>query len=316
MSFARSVQWGIGLAGGVFVLLASGAVAQSGALKSGGRTAAVQEEHQNTREALARVLTELEGAEARIVVRGRAYVKRARAGLLPIAGGVEELIDHASSLERLRRALKRDQDLHKRLLERRLELVRDLVKTREGPDDGGDKRAAVTAPHAAVLAEQDRSLAFDKAFNRVSQRSRQARKAPTESGLYVPPASASGESTLKFADKRGRLPLPVSGRARVHRTESSGAYIAARGGSPVRAVHRGRVVFAGPYQARGQAVIVDHGDGFSSLSAGLGDIRVAVGESVPRGTQLGTLGGKGSRQLYFEVRKGEAPVPTAPWFGL
>ena len=82
-------------------------------------------------------------------------------------------------------------------------------------------------------------------------------------------------------------------------------------------MHEGRVVFAGAYRNLGKAVILDHGNGYSTLSAGLRDIRVAVGETVPSGTQVGTLAGTQSTgKLYFEVRKGEVPVASAAWFGL
>ena len=303
--------WGWVLSGVFVTSHAASAGSNPSDAKKSASASELREVEANTREALARIVRELEQVDARIVLRGRAYVKTARAGLLPVAGGVEALVDHASGLERMRRALKRDQDLQKRLLERRLALVRELVDVQNRRNAIDDTDAGGMAPHAAILAERDRSLAFEKAFA-VAKGAKQS----SDKGLYAAPASSSQDAGRDFETRRGRLPLPVSGRARVHASEKHGAEIGARGGAAVRSVHRGRVVFAGPYGDRGKTVILDHGDGYSTLSAGLGEVRVAVGETLPAGTQLGTLAGSGARKLYFEVRHAEAPLPTPAWFGL
>jgi len=286
----------------------------------------LRHEELNTREALSRVVTQLEHTDARILVRGRVYVKQARAGLLPVAAGLDALVDHASGLERLRRALKRDQDLQGRLLERRLELVRQIVDVQRRREPLEEHQQTVAGSHAAILAEKDRSLAFERAFSK--KKSNQGRKGAKRkkgeatlehSAVYAASATASEDGRGSFAARRGLLPLPVAGRARVKSSKSKGGCrITARARSAVRAVHEGRVVFAGDYGGLGKAVILDHGDGYSTLSAGLRDVHVAVGETVPPGTQLGALRGQGKNavSLYFEVRKDEVPVASPAWFGL
>ena len=53
--------------------------------------------------------------DARILARGRSYVRLSRAGLLPVGDGFEALVEHAVRLERLHHALESDLATAKRL---------------------------------------------------------------------------------------------------------------------------------------------------------------------------------------------------------
>jgi septal ring factor EnvC (AmiA/AmiB activator) len=63
-------------------------------------------------------------------------------------------------------------------------------------------------------------------------------------------------------------------------------------------------------------VIIDHGDGYYSLSGNLGTIDVAAGDDLERGARLGTLGTDAGASLYFEIRNGTQTVDAAEWLGL
>ncbi len=55
----------------------------------------------------------------------------------------------------------------------------------------------------------------------------------------------------------------------------------------------------------GNHVVVDHGNGFTTLYAHLDKISVSAGQGVDRGTQLGLLGTTGRStgpHLHFEIR--------------
>ena len=65
----------------------------------------------------------------------------------------------------------------------------------------------------------------------------------------------------------------------------------------------------------GQYVVVDHGNGESTLYAHLDSVLVTVGQAVSAGTQLGTVGDTGNASgdhLHFEERNGGAVVDA--WF--
>jgi septal ring factor EnvC (AmiA/AmiB activator) len=98
-------------------------------------------------------------------------------------------------------------------------------------------------------------------------------------------------------------------------------------GSAVRAVFPGRVAFADSYADYGRTVILDHGGGYYTVSANLGELEVKVGEDVKGGARIATLSGAGSgprdprdrstgSRLYFEVRIGQETADPAEWFGI
>lgn len=253
----------------------------------------------------------------REILRGRAYVRVARAGLLPIGGGFQALMDHASRLERLRRALARDIDLEHKLDARSIALGKRLddIAERRIPLEA-DQRAMAQA-RTALLAERDRALAFKQAFESGGP------GAPTAIyGAAAGPSDPAADSSGGFASMKGRLPFPVPGRTEIRRAEPSsadgpGLEMSAPFGSPVLAVYPGRVAFADKYADYGKTVIVDHGDGYYTVSANLAEINVQVGDDVSQGTRLGTVGnnGKGSA-LYFEIRKGADTLDPSGWFGI
>ena len=64
----------------------------------------------------------------------------------------------------------------------------------------------------------------------------------------------------------------------------------------------------------GNTVILDHGEGISTLYGHLATIRVQSGDTVPAGEVIGTIGRTGNattNHLHFELRvDGEAVDPT------
>ncbi len=83
-------------------------------------------------------------------------------------------------------------------------------------------------------------------------------------------------------------------------------------GSPVTAADGGYVVLAGGgwNGGYGNHVIIDHGNGFTTLYAHLNSIFVSPGMTVSKGQQLGTMGNTGNStgpHLHLEVRYGGVP---------
>lgn len=89
-------------------------------------------------------------------------------------------------------------------------------------------------------------------------------------------------------------------------------------GSPVSAADGGYVVLAGGgwNGGYGNHVIIDHGNGFTTLYAHLNSIFVSPGETVSKGEQLGTMGSTGNStgpHLHFEVRYNGVPYNPASY---
>jgi septal ring factor EnvC (AmiA/AmiB activator) len=130
-----------------------------------------------------------------------------------------------------------------------------------------------------------------------------------------------------FDLRRGELIWPVPGRVmgrfgRVVDAEfgtetlRNGIEIAAATGDRVQAVAPGVVRFAGWFRGYGRIAILDHGDGYFSVSGHLDEIAVGVGDVVESGDTLGTAGETGSLagpNLYFELRNGAKPVDPLEW---
>ncbi|MHB0774968.1 murein hydrolase activator EnvC family protein [Halomonas sp. WWR20] len=133
--------------------------------------------------------------------------------------------------------------------------------------------------------------------------------------LKQPPPSTRIEQT------RGELPWPVQGRlvsayGQGEGVDRNGILIAAPEGTPVKAVHPGRVVFADWMRGFGNLLIVDHGDGVMTLYAHLQQFAVDVGARVERDAPIAAVGNTGGRPnpgLYFEVRQNGEPIDPRRW---
>jgi septal ring factor EnvC (AmiA/AmiB activator) len=85
----------------------------------------------------------------------------------------------------------------------------------------------------------------------------------------------------------------------------------------VRAIYRGRVIYADWLPGLGLLTIVDHGDGYLSLYGHNDRLFKAVGDTVAAGEVIaasGDSGGSSRPQLYFEIRNGSRPIDPGPWF--
>ena len=88
-------------------------------------------------------------------------------------------------------------------------------------------------------------------------------------------------------------------------------------GDGVRAVEKGRVVFADRFTGYGRMVIVDHGERYYTIYGHLSEIIKKIGDDLQRGEVLGKVGDSDSlsgAKLYFELRKDGRSVDPLPWF--
>ena len=88
----------------------------------------------------------------------------------------------------------------------------------------------------------------------------------------------------------------------------NGVEISAPAGSLIRAARSGRVAVATrELSGWGKTVILDHGDGYLSVYAGLEEFLVKPGGSIRQGLPLGRLG---AHALHFEIRYGNKSKNT------
>ena len=100
---------------------------------------------------------------------------------------------------------------------------------------------------------------------------------------------------------------PLLGSLRFH----SGIDFGASYGSTIRAADSGTVILAGWYGGYGNAVVIDHGGGISTLYGHTSKLYVSEGQSVQIGDAIAAVGSTGlstGPHLHFEVRKDGEPV--------
>jgi murein hydrolase activator len=150
-----------------------------------------------------------------------------------------------------------------------------------------------------------------------------------------PDAAASPD----FADQQGRLDLPVRGRLLRRPGEADaagvrrpGVTIATQSRALVTAPWPATIRYLGPLLDYGKVMILEPGDGYLLVLAGLDVVYGEVGEVVASGAPLGLMGGPvavteefatdamdgtGGREtetLYMELRQGARPVDPLSWF--
>jgi septal ring factor EnvC (AmiA/AmiB activator) len=138
---------------------------------------------------------------------------------------------------------------------------------------------------------------------------------------------------VAFADAKGSLVLPVAGSVLRSFGDpdgfggvEKGLSVGAPPGSTVASPVDGSIVFAGPYRSYGQLLIINAGQGYYFVLAGMDRINVSVGQFVLAGEAVATMGDGAARTaaaaaigatqpvLYIELRKDETAVDSGPWW--
>ena len=188
--------------------------------------------------------------------------------------------------------------------------LRDLIARLE--------RESPTAAAASAEAEKAAAVAHDQSGGR--------------------PAKSLGNAdrlapSVAFVDAKGLLPMPVSGRI-IRKFgdkddvggRAQGMSVATRPGGLVSAPTDGWIVYSGPFRSYGQLLIINAGDGYHVLLAGMGRTDVQLGQFVLAGEpvavmaeqKLASIGAvdMAAKQpvLYIEFRKDGTSIDPAPWW--
>ena len=98
-------------------------------------------------------------------------------------------------------------------------------------------------------------------------------------------------------------------------SSAKGATFETRLRAQVVAPFDGKVVFAGPFKGYGQILIIQHGDAYHTLLAGIARVDATLGQLLLAGEPVGVMGSQeAGTRLYVEVRRKGQPVNPLPWF--
>ncbi|MGB3298812.1 MAG: peptidoglycan DD-metalloendopeptidase family protein, partial [Phormidesmis sp.] len=157
-------------------------------------------------------------------------------------------------------------------------------------DSDSDKVTALILQRVAAANAAESKIAREEAL-----------RAARSSGKMIMPAR--GPITSGFGSRFH----PVLGYSRFH----AGTDFGAEQGSPIEAAETGVVIFAGWYGGYGNAVIIDHGGGLTTLYGHSSQLNVSEGQAVKKGDVIalvGTTGLSTGPHLHFEVRRNGEPI--------
>ncbi|RLC31033.1 MAG: hypothetical protein DRH32_04850 [Deltaproteobacteria bacterium] len=139
--------------------------------------------------------------------------------------------------------------------------------------------------------------------------------------------SKSSVQSDGFLHLRGLLKMPVEGKiitkfgkyrdAKLNIVNfRSGIDIKAKQGEPVKAVYKGKVLYADWFKGYGNMIILDHGDGFYTVYAHAMELFKKRGDLVKTGEVIATVGNTaflGEPSLHFEIRHRGKPEDPLKW---
>ncbi len=178
--------------------------------------------------------------------------------------------------------------------------------------DAAQKRIAQLTAQANDLKQLIEKLDQEREEEQVATFKRNADPPPP------PPPPTDTIGTAKSLESNHFI-VPVAGDIVGHFGDAQaagsakGVTFSTRAGATIIAPAAGRVMFAGPFKGYGQILIIDHGDGYHSLLAGIGRITGIVGQHVAAGEPIGTMASDGTPRLYLELRRQGQPVNPLPF---
>ncbi|RDE04764.1 murein hydrolase activator EnvC family protein [Sphingomonas aracearum] len=188
-------------------------------------------------------------------------------------------------------------------------------------------RLRAAALGRTALFESDRAIALGERARDLVDAAEEAEDAAAtgaELASLPGPLPRPGETAAAVRWPRNAAPyrLPVAGELRTGLGEVSEAGVRARGltlavtpGARVSAPAAGRVAYAASYRSYGRVVILDHGDGWSTLITGLAETTVRAGRQVAQGAPLGRAGWGEAPRITVELRRRGRPVDIAALVG-
>jgi murein DD-endopeptidase MepM/ murein hydrolase activator NlpD len=211
-------------------------------------------------------------------------------------------------------------DAEKKAIARRERAVADAAHELQArSDELAALQAQQAASRAAALAVRRQKKGALKGVNRdLAELERQENQLLAESQALAGVVGGSGST----GSGSGSLGWPVSGPVvspfgwRIHpilgyRKFHTGIDIAVGYGVPIASSAAGTVIYASWMGGYGNVIIVDHGDGLSTLYAHQSSLAVGTGARVARGQTIGYVGSTGfstGPHLHYEVRVNGNPV--------
>jgi murein hydrolase activator len=189
------------------------------------------------------------------------------------------------------------------------------------------RRTLELAVRAMTLRELLAGLTEERRREEAKQRSAEEEEERRRLELIKRPRTA-------FSEMQGQIEFPAQGQRLREYGEadgfggnSKGLYIATRKLAQVTAPADGEIEFAGEFRSYGQLLILNAGEGYHVLLAGLGRITAEAGQALRAGEPIGSMGEAPARGtligdrlddprpiLYIEFRKDGSSIDPSDWW--
>ena len=198
-----------------------------------------------------------------------------------------------------------------RLEKTRLEQeVREAYELIAGLQNDIDR--AVEEYEINAAAEDEMIAYFDELSKQFAQEKEEALRSALANGTFIWPVPDCTLLTSRF----GYRMHPILGYERFH----AGVDIGAKAGDTIIASDGGTVAVAEYSDSYGNYVLINHGNGYTTLYAHMSSMAVEAGQAVEQGDTLGYVGSTGwstGPHLHFEIRyNDEKTDPEAYFTGL
>ncbi|MDP2106657.1 MAG: peptidoglycan DD-metalloendopeptidase family protein [Desulfobulbaceae bacterium] len=185
-------------------------------------------------------------------------------------------------------------------------------------------RTEVELHRQATQALQDAATKLTTTIEQ--ERARELKAARQKKSRRLPKTKPTRPVNTGFLADKGRMPPPAIGQiTRVfgpyqdpfgNGLRSDGIDIDVPPGTPVTAMHSGRVIFADTMPGYGNLIIIDHDSQYYTLTSGLASLSRAKDDIVSTGDVIGVFDqapGLITPGLHVEIRHGSTPEDPLPW---
>jgi len=242
------------------------------------------------------------------------------ADLAAEAGSLHELLDRLVNQEGRNDAQSRRAESEAWAVPREVAVVTEPVQTAPAESSTASPGPELTAEAPPALGAQE-SSASDEVVPLAVDPGAVAEEEGT-GGSGSDQIVALVPVRLLASAARGAFTMPARG-ALVSRFDETtalglttkGIIIETRAIAQIVAPYDGRVAFAGPFREYGMLLIIDHGEGYHTLLAGMGRIDVLLDQRVLAGEPVGVMAAidDDKPRLYVELRSGGQAINPLPW---
>lgn len=243
----------------------------------------------------------------------RTMYKNGVIGYLDIVLNSSDVTELITNVDMVQRIYKADQDTLDTLVEERMQIEAQEAVLKKEKAELAEEKQDLTEKEAQLNETNEKLNKKYETLKKEQQKLEAEIQAIIEAKRV---AAENGYIDLPDKYKGGKWVCPVWSTYYVNRY---GEYLAPRSyerhpgidmsaptGTPIHAAAKGVVIKAGWYGGYGNAVVISHGSGLTSLYGHNSSVKVKVGQSVKKGDVIAAMGSTGfssGSHCHFEVRQ-------------